>query len=155
MLIWQRTTFRSSTMRWSSLLLRLSNMARGREPYCSNQGLLSRLVGRLYFWGRWWKWLSPDASGSVVLRLCLLTSSLHVFREPESTNLTKKFHEILYVCISFLGDCKMSFSVLWQTFILAFFTSIESFYLVEKQNKAKKKYVDSGIMKKCDEIDLW
>ena len=151
MLIWQRTTFRSSTMRWSSLLLRLSNMARGREPYCSNQGLLSRLVGRLYLWGRWWKWLSPDASGSLVLCRCLLTSSSHVFRKPESM---KTFHEIL--CFIFRG-LQSVFSVLWQTFILAFFISIENFYLVQKQNKENllKKYANSGIVKTCDELDLW
>jgi hypothetical protein len=33
--------------------------------------------------------------------------------------------------------------------------STENFYLVEKQNKEnfKKKFVDSGIVKTCDELD--
>ena len=36
----------------------------------------------------------------------------------------------------------------------AFLISIENFYLVEKK-KIVKKFVDSGIVKKCDELDLW
>ena len=40
----------------------------------------------------------------------------------------------------------------------AFFISIEKFYLLEKQNKENfmkkiRKFVDSGIVKTCDELD--
>ena len=41
--------------------------------------------------------------------------------------------------------------------ISAFLISIENFYLVEKQNKEnfeRKKFVDTGIVKICDELDL-
>ena len=40
---------------------------------------------------------------------------------------------------------------------IIFFTSTENFYLVKKQSKEnfmKKKIVDSGIVKTCDELDL-
>ena len=42
-----------------------------------------------------------------------------------------------------------------KTVKLAFLISIENFYLVEKQNKEKfvKKFVDSGFVKTCDELD--
>jgi hypothetical protein len=36
--------------------------------------------------------------------------------------------------------------------ILAFFISKEKFYLVEKQSK--ENFVDSDIVKTCDELDL-
>jgi hypothetical protein len=39
---------------------------------------------------------------------------------------------------------------------LVFLISIENFYFVEKQNKENfvKKFVESGIIKTCDELDL-
>ena len=40
--------------------------------------------------------------------------------------------------------------------ILAFSISLENFYFVEKPNKENfvKKFVDLGIVKTCDEVDL-
>ena len=59
----------------------------------------------------------------------------------------------------FLEGCKVSFSFmsLWLTVILPFLISIENFYLVWKQSKENfvEKFVDSGIVKTCDELDLW
>ena len=52
----------------------------------------------------------------------------------------------------------MTFSVINISYI-GTFDSIEEFYLVEKQNEENfvnriRKFVDSGIVKTCDELDL-
>ena len=52
----------------------------------------------------------------------------------------------------------MNFSVISISYI-GTFDSIEEFYLVEKQNKENfvnriRKFVDSGIVKTCVELDL-
>ena len=71
------------------------------------------------------------------------------FTNPESTNL--QFFLQNYM-VRFLEGCKMSFNVMINCCSGIF----ENFYLVEKQNKENfmEKFVDSGIVKTCDELDL-
>ena len=46
--------------------------------------------------------------------------------------------------------------VLSKTVSLAYLISIVNFYLIKKQNKEfNDSFVDSGIVKTCDELDLW
>ena len=62
---------------------------------------------------------------------------------------TKNFHKIL--CFIFRG-LQSVFLCYDMTVISEFLISIENFCLVEKQNK--ENFVDSGIVKKCHELDL-
>ena len=86
---------------------------------------------------------------SVSLVSCLITSSLHVLTNPEFTIFFKK----LYVS-SFRGLQSVFFCHNKQLYRQCI--SIENFYLVEKQNKENfvKKFVGSGIVKTCYELDL-
>jgi hypothetical protein len=46
------------------------------------------------------------------------------------------------------------FSVMTNIYIGIFYLN-RKLLPCRKTKQSKKKYVDSGIMKKCDEIDLW
>ena len=82
----------------------------------------------------------------------LIASSSHVFHESwinESANFFTKF-----LCFIFRGLQSIFFSYDKHLYISAFLISIENLYLVEKQNKKNLWFVDSGIVKTCDELDL-
>ena len=71
------------------------------------------------------------------------------FTNPEYT---KFFHEVFH----FLEGCKVFFFAVISTKLLI---SLENFYLIEKQNNnffaiKNRRFVDSGIVKTCDELDL-
>ena len=60
--------------------------------------------------------------------------------------------------VSFLVGCKVSFYVMIYSYIGIFYLK-KNFYLVEKQNKENfvkklRRFVDSGIVKSCDEHNL-
>jgi hypothetical protein len=67
------------------------------------------------------------------------------FANPDFTIFFTKFY------VSFFRGLQSVFFC-YETVTSAFLISIENFYLVGKQSK--EKFVDSGIVKTCDELDL-